>query len=164
MKNRYKDYRIAFGKNVKELREKRKLKPHQLAVLANVETAQIYRVENAEHSTTHDIIIAIAVALGKTPAELHNIDFVLPLNKNFSTPEKKNSAYSKVIKKLIDETDFFQSYREVIEIRNECKRLYGVILDSTPTSIALKNFVEKGVLKRKTSPKKKSHYVYTSKI
>ena len=68
MNNRNKEFEIAFGKKVKELRIDKKLTQQELATLANVETNQIYRVENAKNGSTLSTVVAISVALGKSPA------------------------------------------------------------------------------------------------
>ena len=81
--NRNKEYEIVFGKKVKEFRLERKLTQQQLATIANVETNQIYRVENGKNGSTLSTIVAIAIALGKNPKDLFEFDFPLELNQNF---------------------------------------------------------------------------------
>ena len=88
MNNRNKEFEIAFGKKVKELRIDKKLTQQELATLANVETNQIYRVENAKNGSTLSTVLAIAVALGKYPKELFELDVVLDLNENFDVSVK----------------------------------------------------------------------------
>ncbi|WP_179414597.1 helix-turn-helix domain-containing protein [Mucilaginibacter sp. E4BP6] len=91
MNNRNKEYELAFGKKVKELRLEKKLTQQELATIANVETNQIYRIENGKNGSTLSSIVSVALALGHYPKDLFEFDFNLVLNENFdvSVKEKK---------------------------------------------------------------------------
>jgi transcriptional regulator with XRE-family HTH domain len=95
--DRNKEYEIAFGKRVKELRLEKKLTQEELANIAKIETNQVYRVENAKNGATIRTIVAISIALGKYPIELFNFEFELPLNENFdvSIKDKKKRGPKK---------------------------------------------------------------------
>lgn len=163
--NDFKEYRKEFGRHLKSLREKRKLSPIDLADrVEGIDPKQIYRIENAENIPSHELIIAIAVALGYTPAQLHDFEFPLILNTDFTkstVPSKTNNLV--YLEYLIDKTDFFEDFRSVSEIRSKCKELYNVDLKSTPVSIALKSMVDKNRLIREQSVDRRNHYTYKLK-
>lgn len=49
--------------------------PEEVAAHANIETKQVYRVINGEHSATISITYAIAKGLGVHPKELFDFQF-----------------------------------------------------------------------------------------
>ncbi|WP_439490805.1 helix-turn-helix domain-containing protein [Algoriphagus sp.] len=161
MNNDLKAYRIAFGQNLKTLREGRKLSPAELAEkMDQVDPKQIYRVENAEHIPSHEFVIAVGIALGYTPTQIHDFEFDLTLNTDFSkstSPKSKNHLY---IERLIAETEFLENFRTVAEIRAKCEDLFQINLKSTSTSVTLKSLVEKKRLMRIKSSKRNNHYLY----
>lgn len=61
---------IAFGNNVRKLRNAKKLSLEALAFEADVELSQIYRLEKGKINPTLTTILAIAKALDIEPAEL----------------------------------------------------------------------------------------------
>ena len=75
MKIRNQAYLIAFGENLKKLIDSRGKTPEDVAAHGNIETKQVYRVINGEHSATLSIIYAIAVGLGVHPKVLFAFDF-----------------------------------------------------------------------------------------
>lgn len=75
MKVRNQKYLDAFGKNLKRLLELKKMTPEDVAVHGNIETKQVYRVINGEHSATLSIIVAIAKGLEVHPKILLDFDF-----------------------------------------------------------------------------------------
>lgn len=97
--NRNKEYEIAFGKKIKELRSDKKLTQEQLAVIANVEPNQIYRIENGKNGSTLSTVVAIAVALGKYPKQLFEFEFELELNQNFDVSVKEKQKRGPKVKK-----------------------------------------------------------------
>lgn len=75
MKVRNQKYLNAFGKNLKLLIDLKGKTPEDVAAIGSIETKQVYRVINGEHSATLSIIYAIAVGLDVKPMELFNFDF-----------------------------------------------------------------------------------------
>lgn len=52
--------------------------PEHIAAIGNIETKQVYRVKNGEHSCTLSIIKSIATGLEVHPKELFDFDFTDP--------------------------------------------------------------------------------------
>lgn len=75
MKVRNQKYLQAFGKNLKHLLEVNKMTPEDVAAHGNIETKQVYRVINGEHSATLSIVVAIARGLNVHPKTLMDFDF-----------------------------------------------------------------------------------------
>lgn len=75
MKVRNQKYLDAFGANLKRLIVENKLTPEHVAAIGRIETKQVYRVINGEHSTTLSILIAIAKGLDMHPKNLLDFDF-----------------------------------------------------------------------------------------
>ncbi len=75
MKVRNLKYEIAFGENLKKLIDLKMKTPEDVAAHGNIETKQVYRVINAEHSPTLSIILAIAKGLDVEPMELFDFKF-----------------------------------------------------------------------------------------
>ena len=65
----------AFGKNLKKLLELKRKTPEDVAAIGRVETKQIYRVINGEHSTTLSVLVAIARGLEVHPKKLLDFEF-----------------------------------------------------------------------------------------
>ena len=68
-------YLKAFGDNLKKLRLKRKLSRETLAVYANIETMQVYRIEKGIIYTTICTAAALAKGLEIHPKKLFDINF-----------------------------------------------------------------------------------------
>lgn len=151
VKRKYLKYEVAFGKNVKRLREEKGLTQLELASIAEILPNQVYRVENAKHGATLSTIVALAVALGKTPEELHqDVEYKLELNTNFTPTSKKPTKNAEFMDKLL-KTEFLDTYREVKEVIIEVEKLFGVRLTSSATSGVLTKFMKDGILERKLS-------------
>lgn len=75
MKVRNQKYLDAFGKNLKTLIEAYKVTPEHVASRGDIETKQVYRVINGEHSATLSVIYAIAKGLDVKPKLLFDFDF-----------------------------------------------------------------------------------------
>lgn len=63
-------YLKAFGENVKKLRTRKKLSRETLAVYANIETMQVYRIETGKVNTTISTVLALAKGLEIQPKKL----------------------------------------------------------------------------------------------
>jgi DNA-binding XRE family transcriptional regulator len=74
LNNRNQKYLLAFGANLKKLRQAKKLSREALAAEANIEAKQIYRIETGEHSSTISTVVAIAKALGLHPKKMFEFD------------------------------------------------------------------------------------------
>jgi transcriptional regulator with XRE-family HTH domain len=75
VKVRNQKYLTAFGNHLKLLIEAKKKTPEEVAAHGYIETKQVYRVINGEHSTTLSIIYAIAKGLGVKPKQLFDFEF-----------------------------------------------------------------------------------------
>lgn len=75
MKIRNKKYLIAFGNNLKRIIDSQGKTPEEVAAHSDLETKQIYRTINAEHSTGLSTIYSIARGLGIKPQMLFEFDF-----------------------------------------------------------------------------------------
>ena len=72
-----------FSKNLKFLREKKKLSQNKLAELANVNQTTIARWENEEISPSLDNILDVADALNISVANLTGVDLEKKENNSF---------------------------------------------------------------------------------
>lgn len=75
MKVRNQEYLNAFGEHLKSLLDKKNMTPEAVAAIGMIETKQVYRAINAEHSTTLSTIAALAKGLGVHPKILLDFDF-----------------------------------------------------------------------------------------
>jgi transcriptional regulator with XRE-family HTH domain len=75
VKKRNQKYLNAFGNNLRDLIDSKGLTPEHVAANGYLETKQVYRVINGEHSATLSIIYAIAKGLAVSPKELFDFDF-----------------------------------------------------------------------------------------
>jgi transcriptional regulator with XRE-family HTH domain len=75
VKVRNQKYLSAFGHNLKRLIEAKKKTPEEIAAHGYIETKQVYRVINGEHSTTISVVYAIAKGLGVKPKQLFDFEF-----------------------------------------------------------------------------------------
>lgn len=73
---RNEEYLKAFGKNLKKLRLRKKLSRETLAVHANIETMQVYRIETAKINTTICTVLALSKALEVAPKKLLEFKFL----------------------------------------------------------------------------------------
>lgn len=74
VKERNQSYLKAFGDHLAQLMVAKGKSPEDVAALGNIETKQVYRVKNGEHSPTLSIIISIAKGLEVHPRELFDFD------------------------------------------------------------------------------------------
>jgi transcriptional regulator with XRE-family HTH domain len=75
VKVRNQKYLEAFGQNLKKIIDAQKKTPEGVAALGNIETKQVYRAINAEHSISLSVIAAIAIGLEIRPKELFDFEF-----------------------------------------------------------------------------------------
>ena len=68
-------YLKAFGENFKRLRNAKGISQENLAMEADVDYQQIYRIEHGKINTTISTILVIAKALDVHPRELLDFDF-----------------------------------------------------------------------------------------
>lgn len=69
------EYLKAFGENLKKLRLRKKFSRETLAVYANIETMQVYRIETAKINTTICTVLALSKALEVHPKQLLDFTF-----------------------------------------------------------------------------------------
>ncbi len=70
-------YLDAFGEHLNRLIIQREKTPEDVAAIGGIETKQVYRVINGEHSATLSIVIAIAKGLELHPKKLFEFEFDL---------------------------------------------------------------------------------------
>lgn len=75
MKVRNQPYLDAFGKNLKKLIESKKMTPEHVGAIGNIETKQVYRAINGEHSISLSMLVAIAKGLEVHPKKLLDFEF-----------------------------------------------------------------------------------------
>ena len=63
MKVRNQPYLTAFGDNLKRIMQDKGSNPETVAAIGEIETKQVYRVINGEHSTTLSVIVDLSDAL-----------------------------------------------------------------------------------------------------
>src|SRR3546814_20416556 len=105
----------AVGRRIRQLREEKKLTQLQLANMAEVERNQIYRLEKGLHGATLHTVIAVDVALGKDPRELHDFYHELPLNPDFDFPLPNPGASdtTSLVRELVQEGDCYVDRKRV---------------------------------------------------
>jgi transcriptional regulator with XRE-family HTH domain len=64
------DLRVVFASNLRRLRSERGLSQHKLAAEAGLDRSYLSRLENAQNSTTLELIAKLAAVLGVKPGEL----------------------------------------------------------------------------------------------
>ena len=72
---KHQGYIIAFGKNLKRVIEEKGLTPEDVAAHGNLETKQVYRVINGEHSAGLHIVVSLARGIGVKPKVLFDFEF-----------------------------------------------------------------------------------------
>jgi transcriptional regulator with XRE-family HTH domain len=75
VKKRNQKYLDAFGKNLKDLIDSKGLTAEHVAANGFLETKQVYRVINGEHSATLSVLYSIAKGLDIHPRNLFDFDF-----------------------------------------------------------------------------------------
>ena len=75
MKVRNQKFLDAFGAHLAKLIKEKGTTPEEVAAHANIETKQVYRVLNGEHSATISITFAISKGLGVRHMALFDFDF-----------------------------------------------------------------------------------------
>ncbi len=155
--DRNRKFEEAVGQNVKEFRLQRGWSQDYLASVIGTDKKQIQRVERGLYSPNLSTLTAIAKALGRQPSELFNVDFEVEVDPILPSP--KRSTTKIWITRLIEETDFLDSYREVREIVAECKREYHVVLKSSAVSGVMRELVKQKSLVNKKA-RIKGRYLY----
>lgn len=77
MKVRNQKYLDAFGENLKKIIDAKKKTPEAVAALGDIETKQVYRAINAEHSISLSVVASIAKGLDVHPKRLFDFEFDL---------------------------------------------------------------------------------------
>jgi predicted transcriptional regulator len=75
VKVRNQKYLNAFGQHLAQLLKEKEKTPEEVAAHAHIETKQVYRVINGEHSASISIIYAISKGLNVHPKVLFDFDF-----------------------------------------------------------------------------------------
>ena len=161
VKNKDKEFQVAFGRHLRKLRNERDWSQGQLAAFLNIDSNQISRIENGKHAVNIHTIKSLATALGKYPDELLRFEFDYKLNADFGLRTKKNKrpqTTSSVSNLIV--TDFLNSPKSVGQIIKQCKKLFGVTLRSSAVSGVLKKLISARKLKRVKSLDNKAKYMY----
>jgi transcriptional regulator with XRE-family HTH domain len=148
-----------IGSNIRELRKDHGYSLEDLAALTGFTVNTISSVENGG-DTTVSYFIAICQALDVHPKQVLDID--LRLQSRFQLPpsRRNRSLLTNRIKKLVNETDFFDEPKLVISVVNEFVQHYGFNPDPSEVSTALKKLSIEGKLTFKKSGRKN---LYTRK-
>jgi transcriptional regulator with XRE-family HTH domain len=159
-----KNYELAFGRNVRRLRNERDWSQGQLGSQADMSNQQISRIEAGRHAVTLHTIKVLALALGKYPDELLRFEYDLKLNTDFSptTRKKKNPPTTNIVIKLVD-GNFLNTPKSVGEIVSECERQFKMKLRSSAVSAILKKLVKSRKVKKIPSHHKKGSFQYQKK-
>jgi len=75
VKVRNQKYLNAFGEHLAQVLKQKGKTPEEVAAHASIETKQVYRVINGEHSASISIVYAIAKGLGVQPKVLFDFEF-----------------------------------------------------------------------------------------
>lgn len=75
MKVRNTAYIKAFGENLKKVIDSKNKTPEEVAAHGGLETKQVYRVINGEHSATLSVLYAIAKGLDLQPRDLFDFNY-----------------------------------------------------------------------------------------
>lgn len=67
-------YIKSFGRNFKKILKEKNLTPSQVAAYSNIETKQIYRIINGEHSASISTLFNIAEGLEMTIKDLFDFE------------------------------------------------------------------------------------------
>jgi transcriptional regulator with XRE-family HTH domain len=151
------NYRSAFGKRVKAIREKLGWSQVDLSANSAISEGQISAIENGHESPRLDTIKSLAVALGKTPSQLLDFPYDLKLNTNFKRAKARKSGTTNLIKKLFED-GFFKTPKSVRNVVEQCKKKFNVTLRSAETSGALLSLVNGNGLKKIRVGKNKNLY------
>ena len=149
------EYQVAFGQHLRKLRKDRNWGLVDLAERSNVDQTNISKIELGDISPNLHTILALALALGKHPAELFDFEYNLEYNTDFSVRENRQQRTNttETIKKLVND-NFFATPQSVAAVVNACKTNYNVELPSDDTSGVLLKLVRDNVLIKVPGPKK----------
>jgi len=118
-----------------------------LAAVSRVNETQISNIESGASGLTVQTLKALALALGRYPADLLNFEFDHKLNTNFIVIKKRaRPGTTRIVNELV-QNRFFNSPKSVADVILEVKKVYKASLASADTSGALLNLVKKKVLK-----------------
>lgn len=150
-------YEAAFGKRVRETREKLGWSQVDLSANSSVSEGQISAIENGRESPRLATIKSLAIAFGKTPSELLDFPYEMKLNSNLNRGKTRKSGTTHLIKKLFNE-GFFKTPRSVSDVVEQCKKKFNITLRSAETSGALLLLVNNNSLRKIKVVKNKNHY------
>ncbi|GIL23972.1 MAG: hypothetical protein BroJett042_24850 [Bacteroidota bacterium] len=150
-------YQVAFGKRVKELREKLAWAQSDLAAISSVSEAQISAIENGHESPQLHTLKSIALAFGITPSKLLDFPYDFKFNTNLKRGKIRKSGVTRNIKKLLDE-GFFRSPRSVSDVIEKCEEEFNIKLRSAETSGVLLLLVNGKTLRKIRPGKSKNLY------
>lgn len=106
-------------------------------------------IENFEcgNNITLKSFIEISVALGKHPKHFLSEDLVLEPKFKLSAKRQERHLVSSRLRKLINETDFFNQELAVKEVQQHLLERFNIEVNSTIISVVLKRLVQQGILK-----------------
>lgn len=150
-------YQAAFGKRVKELREKLAWAQSDLAAISSVSEAQISAIENGHESPQLHTLKAIALAFGISPSKLLDFPYDFKFNTNLKRGKVRKSGVTRHIKKLFEE-GFFKNPRSVSDVIEQCEKQFNIKLRSAETSGVLLLLVNGKALRKIRPGKSKNLY------
>lgn len=156
--NRDLKFERAVGAKIKEFRLALGWSQEYLASVANVDKKQVQRLERGDYSPYVRTVTGIAKALGRQPWELFKVDFEIKVNTNLKPLPKKLPGATRFVNKLA-ETNYLNSPRSVKDVVQECAARYDVTLRSSAVSGALKDLVDRKLLKT-TDAEAKGRFLY----
>ena len=68
-------YLRAFGRNLKKIIDAHRMTAEDVAAHGKIETKQVYRIINGEHSTGLSTLYSVAKGIGIKPRALFDFDF-----------------------------------------------------------------------------------------
>ena len=69
------EYLLAFGKNLRKIRNEKLMSQEELAFNADIPISQVGRIERGEVNTTISTVLKLSVALGIKPIALFDFEF-----------------------------------------------------------------------------------------
>lgn len=130
------EYQKAFGRNLKVLRGSVGWTQGDLYEHSRVSVYQIGRIENGNEGPKFQTLLALALALGKKPAELFDFKYALKPNKTFSKVNSQKPGTTKTLRGLLAD-NFFSKERTVGDVVNFTREKFGKHIKSADVSGSL---------------------------
>lgn len=136
------------GKQIRKLREEKNLSIGDIAQMTGFAHSTISSIENGgESDTSH--LVEIAKAIGEHPMEMFNVSIDLKPRFKLDPNRQDRNLFTSRIRKIYEETDFFDTPKFVSEVVEYLKETYSIKAESSRTSIStvLKRLCKDNMLK-----------------